>query len=115
MCVQSVAHELEFTIWGNEADRSVVLEARESDTLVELDVFHFDRFASRGTACGLEHNLIIQSQPQLWHTTQVALHLDGAQNLRSQDISVRRDEKVKGLNDIQEDFVLAVTNTLASP
>ena len=44
---QSVGHELEFAVGWDKRDGAVVLETCQSDTLVELDVFHFDGLASR--------------------------------------------------------------------
>lgn len=88
LCVQSVAHELEFAVRRDETDCAVILEARKSDTLVELHVLHLDRLASCSTTRGLEHGFVVQAQSQLWHTTQIALHLDSAQNLRAQDVSI---------------------------
>lgn len=42
LCVQPVAHELEFAIRRDKTDCAVILEARESDTLVELHILHLD-------------------------------------------------------------------------
>lgn len=79
--VQTIAHEFEFTVRRDEADRSVILESRKSNTLVEFDVFHLDRLASRSTTGRLKHHFVVQPQTKFGHTTQVALHLDGAQDL----------------------------------
>lgn len=115
MCVQSVTHELEFTIWGNETDGPVVLKTRKSHTLVEFDILHLDGLASRGTTSSLEHGFVVQPQSQLWHSTEITLHLNCTQNLRTEDISVCRNQQVKGLNHIQEDFILAIAYPLATP
>lgn len=79
--VQAVAHELELTIGRDEGDGPVVFESRQSHALVEFDVFHFDCLSARRSAGGLEHDLVVEAQPQLGHTGQVALHLDSSQNL----------------------------------
>lgn len=42
--VESVRHEFKFAVGRDEGDGAVVFEARQPDTLVELNVFHFDRF-----------------------------------------------------------------------
>jgi hypothetical protein len=47
---------------------------------MELDVFHFNCLASGRTACRLEHDLVVQTQAQLRHSGQIALHLDSAQD-----------------------------------
>lgn len=49
----------------------------------------------------LEHDLVVEAQPQLGHPAQVALHLDRAQDLAPHDVAVRvnlcdkREEKVR--------------------
>jgi len=45
---ESVGHEFEFAVGGDERDGAVVFEAGEADALVEFDVFHFDGFATGG-------------------------------------------------------------------
>lgn len=62
---------------------------------MELDVLHLDGFSARRAACSLEHGLVVESQPQLGHAAQIALHLDGAQDLRSQHVAVGRDQQVQ--------------------
>ena len=89
LCVQSIAHELEFSVRWNETDSSIILEPRQSDTLMELDVFHLHRFPSCRSACGLKHDLVVQPQAQFGHSTQIALQLHGAQDLGAEDIASR--------------------------
>jgi hypothetical protein len=113
--VQTVAHKLKFPIGRDEADRSVIFEATQPYTLMELDVFHLDCFTSGGPPGCLEHDFVIQSQPQLWHSRQIALHLDGSEDLGTEHVARRGDKKVQGLDDIEEYFVLPVTDALASP
>lgn len=113
--VQPVAHELELAIRRNETNGTVVLEPRQSHALVELDVLHLDSLPPRGASRRLEHGLVVQSQPQFGHPAQITLHLDGAQDLRPQDVSVRRDEQVERFDHIQEHLVLAVADAFASP
>lgn len=38
MSVESVRHELKLSIWRNEGDGTVILEARQTDTLMKLDI-----------------------------------------------------------------------------
>ena len=45
--VESVAHELELAIGGDEADRAVVLEAGQPHALMEFDVLHLHRLPLR--------------------------------------------------------------------
>ncbi len=87
---QAVGHELKFSIRWDERDGSIVLEARETNTLMEFNVFHLDRLAAGGcpgqakfvirstdradrlttltSSSVLKHYLIVQSQSQLRHT-----------------------------------------------
>lgn len=58
--VQAVAHELEFAVWRNETDRPVILEPRQSHTLVELDVLHLYRLAPCRTSRRFKHHLVVQ-------------------------------------------------------
>lgn len=113
--VQTVAHELKLSIRGYETNRSVVLESRKPNTLVELDVFHLDSLAPRSPTRCLEHNLVVQPQAKLRHTTQITLHLNGTQDLGTQHIPSCGYEEVQRFDDIEEDFVLAVADTFASP
>ena len=103
---EAVGHELELAVGRDEGDGTVVLEAREADTLVELDVLHLDRLAPRRctqtsagprtheaggarTAAGaLEHDLVVQAEPELGHAGEVALHLDCAEDLGAYDVTV---------------------------
>lgn len=113
--VQSVAHKLEFTIWGDEADCAVILKPRKTNALVKLDILHFHGLSSRRATRGLKHNLIVQPQAKLRHSTQVALHLNGAQDLRSQNVPGGGYKEIEGFDDIEEDFILAVADSFASP
>jgi hypothetical protein len=113
--VESVAHELEFAVWRDEADGPVVFESRQSHALVELDVLHLDCLSACCPAGGLEHDLVVEAQAQFGHAGQVALHLDRAQNLRPQHVAVGGDEQVERLDDVEEDLVLAVADALATP
>lgn len=82
---------------------------------MEFDILHLHRLASCSATRCLKHNLVVQPQSKLRHSTQIALHLNGTQDLRSQDISGSGDEEIQGFDDIEEDFVLAVADSFASP
>jgi hypothetical protein len=45
-CGEAIGHEFEFAVWWDERYSTIVFEARETDTLVEFDVFHLDGFPS---------------------------------------------------------------------
>lgn len=113
--VEAVRHELELAVGGDERDCAVVFEAREAHALVELDVFHLNGLAARGPAGRLKHDLVVEAQSQLGHAAEVALHLDGAEDLAPQHVSVGTDQEVQALDNVQEDLVLAVADALRSP
>lgn len=79
--VEAVGHEFELAVRGDEGDGAVVFESRQANALVELDVLHLDSLAAGGAASCLEHDLVVEAETQLGHTAEVALHLDGAENL----------------------------------
>lgn len=120
LSIQAVAHQLKFTVRRNERDCAVVLEARETHALVELDVFHFDRLSTRRCVSSqirtsthaLKHHLVIEAQTQLGHAGEVALHLDSAHNFTAHDMAVGVDKQVDAFDHVQEHLVLAVSNTL---
>ena len=56
---------------------------------MELDVLHLDRLATRVATRALEHDLVVQPEPQLGHAREVALHLDGAEDLGAHDVAGR--------------------------
>ena len=111
----AVRHELELAVGRDEADRPVVLEARQAHALVELDVLHLDGLPARVAARALEHYLVVQPEPKFGHARQVALHLDRAEDLRADDVAVRIHKQVDALDDVQEDFVLTVADTFGPP
>lgn len=43
---QSIAHQLKFAVRRDEGDCTIILESRETNTLMEFDVFHLNGFAS---------------------------------------------------------------------
>ena len=55
---------------------------------MELDVLHLDRLASRVAAGALEHDLVVEPEPELGHARQVALHLPCAKDLGADDAAV---------------------------
>lgn len=54
---------------------------------MEFDIFHLNRFPPCRPACRLEHDLVVQTQPQLRHARQVAFHLYSAEDFRAEDIA----------------------------
>lgn len=82
---------------------------------MELDVFHLDSFPPRRPPRRLEHDLVVQAQPQLRHTAEVAFEFDRAEDFAAEDVSRRADEEVEALDDVQKDFVFPVPNPLAAP
>ena len=46
LCVEPVGHEFELSVRGDEGNRSVVLEAGQTNALMEFDVLQFHGFHS---------------------------------------------------------------------
>ena len=113
--IEAVAHQLELAIGRDEADGAIILEAGESHTLVELDVFHLYGFAAGSPTGGLEHDLIIEAQAEFRHAGEVAFHLDRTKDLRAKDVAGRRHEQVERFNDIEEDLILAIADAFTTP
>ncbi len=90
--VQSITHEFEFAIRRYEADRPIILEPRQSHTLMEFDVLHLHGLSPRRSSCGLEHDFVVQSQSEFRHTTEIAFQFHSAKDFRAQDIAGRGDE-----------------------
>ena len=82
---------------------------------MKLDVLHLHGFSPRGTTGALEHGLVVEAEAQLRHAGEVALHLDGAEDLAAQHAARAGDEQVEGLDDVEEDFIFAVADPLAAP
>lgn len=80
LSIQSVAHQFEFAVWGDEADGSIILEPAKPYALVKFDVFHFHRLPPGCSSSRLKHDFVVESQSQLRHSRQIALHLYGAQD-----------------------------------
>ena len=55
---------------------------------MELGVLQLDRFAL-AAAGALEEYLVVETQPQLRHPRQVDTHLDAADDLTAQHVTVR--------------------------
>ena len=62
----------------------------------------------------VEH-LVIESEPELRHPREVDSHLDHAHNLRSQHVSLGSGKEVDTLDDIEEDFILAILDAIRPP
>lgn len=113
--VEAVRHELELAVRGDEGDCAVVFEARQAHALVELDVLHLNGLAARGAARRLEHDLVVEAEAQLGHPAEIALHLDGAEDLAAQHVAVGADEQVQALDHVEEHLVLTVPDALGAP
>ena len=52
----TVRHEFKFAIRRDKGDCAVVLESRQTNALMKLDIFHFDSFSAGG--CGRDKDAI---------------------------------------------------------
>jgi hypothetical protein len=57
-----------------------------------------ERNAVRTAPSRFKHDLIVQTKTKFWHAREIALHLDGTQDFRSDNVPIRVDlwEKVSG-------------------
>ena len=138
--VESVRHELEVSVRRNERNSSVVLEPRQPNALVKLDVLELDCLVlcaleirrSRESATSerttptaprwpqltshaFEQDLIVQAESELRHSAQVDAHLDGADYFATHHAARGAHENIDRLDDVQEDLVLSVLHVLSSP
>ena len=44
MCVETIGHELKLSIRGHKGDGAIIVESRESHTLMKLDILQLDSF-----------------------------------------------------------------------
>jgi len=56
VCIQSVRHKFKLAVWRNERDGTIVVEPRQTDALVELNIFQLHRLALT-TAGALKQHL----------------------------------------------------------
>mmetsp|Transcript_12035 Transcript_12035/g.34813 ORF Transcript_12035/g.34813 Transcript_12035/m.34813 type:complete len:284 (-) Transcript_12035:525-1376(-) len=118
MRVQTVRHQVEFSVGRDEGNGAIVFEPRKADALMEFDVLQFYGLAASrlvGAPGGLEHELVVESQLELGHSRQERLHLHGAIDLGVQHGPVGGHQQVELLDDVQEDFVLLVLDAFRSP
>ena len=129
LCVQTIGHESELAIGGNEADCFVIVERGETHALMEVNVFQIDVVpVLRSLQLAIPHveaNLVIQSysslrphsqtQLQFWHAGETHLHLDGAHDLAVQHSAIASHQQIHLLDDIQKHVVLFVLDSLLTP
>lgn len=60
--IESITHELELAIRGDEAYRSVVLKTRQPYALMKFHIFHLDRLSPSCSTCRLKHDLVVEAQ-----------------------------------------------------
>ncbi len=65
--VESVAHQFELSVGGDEGHEALVLEAAETHALVELDIVELDGLVLGGAALRLVVGLVIEAQLEVGH------------------------------------------------
>mgnify|MGYP000276308820 CR=1 FL=1 len=68
MCIETIGHQIEFTIRRYKRNVAFLLELVQTHTLMELDVLHLDQLASCSPILHLEEDLVIEAELELWHT-----------------------------------------------
>mmetsp|Transcript_27274 Transcript_27274/g.42442 ORF Transcript_27274/g.42442 Transcript_27274/m.42442 type:complete len:269 (-) Transcript_27274:93-899(-) len=116
LSVQTVGHQLELTIGGNKGDGAVIFKAGEPNTLVEVDMLHFDGLPSAVVSCPtVELDSIVQPKTKLRHTAQLALHLDRPVDFRSKQGTIGVHQQVDGFHHIEKHLILSVFDVFISP
>ena len=116
----TVLHQLELAIRGDEGNGTILVETAQTHATVEGAVIDFDAGAlAATTALGLllvgDEQLVVQTETALGHTGQVGLHHDLSNDLTAQDSTGLGDEQVDALQRIDEDLVLTVGDSLTTP
>eukprot|EP00053_Salpingoeca_punica_P004551 m.49696 g.49696 ORF g.49696 m.49696 type:complete len:479 (+) comp12846_c0_seq1:384-1820(+) len=118
----AVLHELKLAIGRNEANGALGVEAAQLDALVEVQVVNRNGLAAvlaarvaRLLVLVLVVDLVVDAKLALGHAGEVALHADGARDVLAEHGAVGRQEDVDGLQDVEEELVLAVLDALAAP
>ena len=109
---ETIAHEFEVAIGGDEADLLVGVVVIEFDTLVELDISEIDLLVGVAKLAG---ELIIQTQHALRHPRQQTLALDNPLNARLHHMSIRVLQYRNLLHYVQKYLVLPILYPLLPP
>src|SRR5215475_9866551 len=102
LSIQPIAHQLKLPVRRYKANGPIVLEPTQPYALVELYILHLDLLPPTRPPRALEHDLVVQPEPELRHPRKVALHLYCAEDLRAQDVAVGVHQQVDGLDDVEE-------------
>lgn len=113
--VQPVAHQFEFAIGRDEGHQSFVLEAAQTDALVELDVVELHGLVLGGSALGLVVGLVVEAQLEIGHAGQLAVRVDHSDDFGLDDVVGGTDEHGEFLHDVEEELVLGVLDALLAP
>ena len=102
------------THWWNltSSSSTLLLFPRPVDS---NNTWRFVRLTIETTGITIWSHLVIQSQPQLWHSWQVDSHLDYSNDLRPQDVTLSPSKQVDALDDVEEDLILTVLDILWPP
>ncbi len=66
--IQTVAHQLEFSIGRDESNKPFVLETAQTHTLMELDVIEFNGLVLGSTSLRFIVSLVIETQLKIRHS-----------------------------------------------
>ncbi len=103
--VETVAHELELSVGGNESDQALVLEPAQPDALMEFDIVELHRLVLGGAALRLVVSLIVEAQFQVRHARELAIRIDHSDDLALDDVVGGADEHRQFLYYIEEELI----------
>ena len=81
MGVQTIGHQVEFTIRGDERNVTLLFELVKAHALMELDVLHLDELSSRCPILHLKEHLVVKAELKFWHTAQIGAHVNAPEDL----------------------------------
>ena len=99
---QSIRHQCEFAIRWNKCDQLFILKLRQSNTLMEFYIFHFNVLPLSVVASLLPVNIPLSFNPNL--KSGIPLKCDLiliSQNLTIQHLAIGSNQHVDRLNHIQ--------------
>ena len=103
--VETVAHQFELSIGGNESDQTLVLEPAQSDTLMEFYIVELNCLVLGGAALRLVVSLIVEAQFQVRHARELAIGIDHSDDLALDDVVGGTDQHRQFLYHIQEELI----------
>ena len=82
MRVETISHQVKFSVWRYERNVAVGLELIQPDALMELYVFHLDKLATCCPILQLKEDLVVEAELEFRHPAQITTHMNAPKNFR---------------------------------